>query len=280
LGLWEADKLIAAATFIFRPLVGPYKYLYCPRGPIVKNRVDLINLSERLFTFIKDSCRSVKVVFVRFDPALKDGNLKQFATSTIPIQPAQTILVNLAQAEEKILESMHQKTRYNIRLAQKKGVAIKEGSPDEFEKFWELLSLTGERDAFRLHSKNYYEKMIIENSSIFKLFFAEYNQQIIATALVSFFGDTATYLHGASSNQDRNVKAPHLLQWSLIQKAKERGYKYYDFFGIDELKWPGVTRFKKGFGGEIKNYSGTYDFIVNKPIYSLYKLARKMRRSL
>ena len=105
---------------------------------------------------------------------------------------------------------------------------------------------------------------------------AEYERQIIAANLVNFYGDTATYLHGSSSSKNRQVMAPHLLQWEQIKEAKNRGMKYYDFWGFDEDKWPGVSRFKKGFGGEIVEYAGAYDLIWNKLWYQLYNLAKKI----
>lgn len=182
---------------------------------------------------------------------------------------------------------MHQKTRYNIRLAQKKGVIIKEGSanPDEsaadLKEFWRLLQATGERDNFRLHPFSHYEKLLKINSTtpgFIKLFLASYEGKNIAGGIFSFYGDKATYLHGASDNQYRNLMAPYLLQFSLMQKAQKEGYRYYDFYGIDEKKWPGVTRFKLGYGGRVFEYLGTSDFILRPFFYRFYELARKIRR--
>jgi lipid II:glycine glycyltransferase (peptidoglycan interpeptide bridge formation enzyme) len=109
------------------------------------------------------------------------------------------------------------------------------------------------------------------------------NNDIIAANLMVFYGDTATYLHGASNYAFRALMAPNLLQWNLIQEAKKRGFKYYDFHGIapnenPKHPWAGVTRFKKGFGGEIANYPGTYDFIYETGWYKIYKLFRKINR--
>src|SRR3989338_8328575 len=112
-----------------------------------------------------------------------------------------------------------------------------------------------------------------------KLYFAEFKGKPISTALISFFGDTATYLHGGSSNQERNVMAPYLMHWHIIKLAKAQGQKYYDFHGISEDKWPGVTRFKKGFGGYELNYPGTFDLAYDQGWYSIYKMVRKVRRT-
>jgi lipid II:glycine glycyltransferase (peptidoglycan interpeptide bridge formation enzyme) len=109
-----------------------------------------------------------------------------------------------------------------------------------------------------------------------KLFIAEYEDRIIAANIVMFFGNRAVYLHGASSNECRNLMAPYLLQWEQIKEAKKQGCEIYDFWGIDEKKWPGVTRFKKGFGGEEIDYSGTFDFIFDKTWYEIYKIAKRI----
>jgi len=113
-----------------------------------------------------------------------------------------------------------------------------------------------------------------------KLYFAEYNNKVIASNIMTFFGDMVTYVHGSSSDQDRNVMAPYLLQWTIIQQAKNLGYKHYDFYGIDETKWPGVTRFKRGFGGTEINYPGTFDVIFNSFLYKSYQVLRWLRRKI
>ena len=171
---------------------------------------------------------------------------------------------------------MHQKTRYNIRLAEKKGVEIVLGKAKDLKIFWQILNQTGKRDNFNLHGKKHYEEMLKING--IELFLAKYNNEIIAANIVSFFGDTVVYLHGASADKYRNVMAPYALQWHIIKLAQSRGFKYYDFYGIDEKKWPGVTRFKKGFDGDIVQHSGTYDFIFKSSCYKLYKLLRNIRR--
>ena len=172
---------------------------------------------------------------------------------------------------------MHQKTRYNIRLAEKKGVEVHVGGEKDFEDFWKLMSQTSDRDAFRVHDREYYQKMLAVDHNFIKLFCARYQGKLLAASIVSFFGDTVTYMHGASSNEHREIMAPYALQWQVIKIAQEAGYKYYDFYGINEKKWPGVTRFKLGFGGREIDYPGTFDVALNW-MYRLYKVARWIRR--
>jgi len=175
---------------------------------------------------------------------------------------------------------MHQKTRYNIRLAEKKGVIVKKinNNKKAIDVFWKLIEKTSQRDGFTPHSKKYYAQMLeLEN---FNLWTAEYQNNILVANIVVNFGDTITYLHGASSNKDRNVMAPHLLQWEQIKWAKERGFKIYDFWGIAKEdsqndKWLGFTRFKKGFGGQEKRLPGTFDLVYNQKIYRVYNFFKK-----
>ena len=249
-----------------------------------------------------------------------------FKKSPNEIQPKNTLILDLTKSEEELLKKMKQKTRYNIRLAEKKGVRIRnyelritnhEYFRKKFEKFWELVKETSRRDKFAPHDKNYYWKMLknlsgekdgIRNgiprhwmsekaSKNFnlqaKLYLAEYKNRIITANIVLSFGDFCVYLHGASSNKYRNVMAPYLLQWRQILDAKKTGCKSYDFWGIDSLKsqipnpksqinskfndWSGITRFKKGFGGQERNYIGTYDLVFDWKKYYAYKFFRKIK---
>jgi peptidoglycan pentaglycine glycine transferase (the first glycine) len=290
LGVEENGELIAAATLVKKSLPLGMNYFYCPRGPILNEELRIKN--EELFNFfiseVKKIAEKEKVLFLRFEPGRYEiPNTKYQIRKTIDIQPAQTIILDLSKSEDELLSAMHQKTRYNIRLAEKKGVQIREASrggflagdgEKEFEKFWNLMQKTSGRDGFTPHDRDYYEKLLHAAPEKFKLFFAMFEDKIIAAGIFSFFGDNATYLFGASDNENREVMAPYLLQWGLIKKAKAAGNKFYDFFGIDEKKWPGVTRFKRGFGGQEINYPGTFDIVFDKINYKFYKALRAIRR--
>ena len=206
---------------------------------------------------------------------------------TKSIQPADTLILNLNHATQELLNSFHPKTRYNIKLAEKHNVRVEKLDSARFEDCWNLFLKTGERDEFGLHAKSYYQKMLALPEV--ELWVArKENNAIIAANLMVFYGDTVTYLHGASDHNFRQIMAPSLLQWTLIQEAKTRGYAYYDFHGIapenspadlaglPNHPWAGVTRFKKGFGGEVVNYPGTYDFIYQPGWYNIYSWLRKI----
>jgi peptidoglycan pentaglycine glycine transferase (the first glycine) len=321
---FEGDdgSLFFAVSLIKKDLPVGKSYLYAPR-------LDFGNLTEEQLKFVFNSIREIakkeKAIFLRFEPQkeLQIANPRLQISKTIDVQPSRTVILDLSKTEEELLKNMHAKTRYNIRLAEKKGVVIREGGEGDFEKFWAIMEDTKERDGFRVHGKGYYKMMLkcqmpnakcqkkskFQNSKsekcpisniqsrigseastglfghsissgrlYIKLFLSEYQNKIIAGNIVSFFGDMATYVHGASANEFRNVMAPYLLQWRTIEAAKRMGYKYYDFNGIDEVKWPGVTRFKKGFGGEDVSYPGTFDLVFEGMWYNVYKMARRVRR--
>jgi len=281
IGVEEGEKLIATVKIIKKSLPIGKSYFYCGRGPVFADGVLNHDSAKLIFDEIEKLAKDEMVMFLRFDPTFSVNEFfsEGQITSTLDVQPSKTLVLDLSKTEEELLKEMHQKTRYNIKLSEKKEVKIIETDINRFEEFWNLLDQTSGRDNFRPHGRSYYQKMLGLEKNFIKLFFAEYNGSPIATGVFSFFGDTVTYLHGGSSNESRELMAPHLLQWHCIKKAKELGFKYYDFHGIDEAKWPGVTRFKKGFGGEEINYPGTFDLIYDQGWYSIYKMVRKVRRS-
>ncbi|MBU4347433.1 peptidoglycan bridge formation glycyltransferase FemA/FemB family protein [Patescibacteria group bacterium] len=293
-GVEDGGKLVAAATIIKKALPMGKKYFYCPRGPIIDksqvsnpnnqtNPKSQIPITKQIIELLRDTIKQMAqeegAMFLRFDPTFKITDYQLPIVKTINIEPDQTLILNLEKSEAELLKGMHPKTRYNIKLAEKRGVKIIEAGSDRFEEFWQLMCQTGERDNFRTHGISYYKEMLKADNDFIKLFFAEYKGKPISSIIVAFFGDTATYAHGASSSEDRNVMAPYLSQWHCVKLAKELGYKYYDFYGINAKRWPGVTKFKKGFGGKEINYPGTYDLVFDKNWYGIYKMVRKVRRT-
>ncbi len=301
-------ELIATVRLIKKFLGGGYFYFYAPRGPVFKKRSSanqraISNQELELFLFSGLKRLYPRLVFIRIEPEevlelrIKKIETEKFGAKsirarvenkfkikkTLDLQPAKTLILDLKKDEEEILKAMQAKTRYNLRLAQKKGVKIievtKQLFPDlGFSEFWRLASLTSERDNFRLHDAKHYKNLIENGGEFIKLYLAEYQGKYLAAGLFCFFSGQVTYLHGASDNDYRNVMAPYLLHFEVIKQARAAGYEAYDFYGIDEKKWPGVTRFKKGFGGELKTYPGTFDLIFNPGIYWFYNFLRKIIR--
>ena len=304
-GVEEEGELVAVIMMIEKKLPLGMKYWYAPRGPVINYQLSIINY-QLIFNFlileISGLAKQEGVIFLRFEPdkKLSTVNCKLSIVKTIDLNPAKTLLLDLTKSEEELLKEMHEKTRYNIRLAEKKGVVVAESEnlESDFEEFWRIMEETRERDKFRLHEKKYYQQQLRitnyelrTNSSLpttnyqlqTKLFLAKHDGKIIAGNIVAFFGDTVTYVHGASSNASRNLMAPYALQWQCLKLAKNLGFKYYDFHGIDEKKWPGVTRFKKGFvhtntASAEFDYAGTWDAVFKATWYNVYQWMRKVRR--
>ncbi len=299
------ESIIGSALAVKMPLTRGRSYYYIPRGPVVYTETPVPDQNEMWRTFIKaldkEYIKKDKILFLRIEPAMsKDEktDLRSILTSRYPVepqkkavQPSTTLLLDLTLSQDKLLSEMHQKTRYNIRLAEKKGVQITTGwDKKDAEEFWKLLETTSKRDDFRTHPKEYYMKMIETlggnwetlDAAHVKLYRASLNGITLAMNLMMSYGDTVTYLHGASSNEGRNLMAPYLLQWQAIKDAQAKKAKYYDFWGIAPTDspnhpWAGLTRFKKGFGGKQVDYWGVSDVVYHSIWYVAYKLFKKSR---
>jgi len=264
--VWYLDLQNKFVLVIKMPLPLGKSYLYLPR----------INteLSGQDLKALENLAQEENSIFIKIDAVKQDLSLLGFK-KVKSVQPQKTLMLDLAKTEEELLKEMHYKTRYNIRLAAKKGVVVRKGEAQELEIFYNLIANTYSRKGINVYNQEYYKKLL-ETFNQANLFVAEYQEEIICANLLLHYGDTVTYLHGGSAPEHKNVMAPHLLQWEVIQKAKEKGYKYYDFWGIEE-HYPGVARFKKGFGGFEVEYPGTYDFVVNKFWAGLYQLIKKFK---
>lgn len=241
-------------------------YLYIPR----------INfeLNQDTISSLRSLAKSEDCIFIKIEPVSQ--NLDKLGFVKVKnIQPNKTLLLDLSKNEEQLLDEMHQKWRYNIRLAAKKGVNLKLCQEEEFVKFYDLVVDTFRRKQKKLFNRTYYNKLYQDHLT--KVYFAERKGKILCANMIVFYGDSVTYLYGGSAPDDKNLMAPHLLQWEIIKLAKSMGYKYYDFWGIDEVKWPGVTRFKKGFGGFEVEYAGSWDLPIDKIWFFLYRILKKFR---
>ena len=281
----------AFALIVELPLRFGKKYWFCPKGPIVMdNGQDTMNK-----TFIEEITTAAKqagAVFLRVEPPVSEFVMPGLAHSH-DINPRQTSLLDLSKTEDELLAAMHKKTRYNIKVAEKHGVTIgRHADPAPvIDEVLKLFSETAARDKFNLHPLAYYKKQLEAfgekktfvpgiKSPHLVIFTASVEGKMLAAAIVMFDGITATYLHGASSSEMRNVMAPYALHWTIMKRAKERGYKHYDLWGIsDDAKsgWAGITRFKRGWGGEDVSFCGTFDLPINRFWYSVYQLARRLR---
>lgn len=257
------------------------RYGYIPRGPTLKNEEGETFLSE-----LQDLANKHKLIFTRIDPEKKAGNIK--GSPSHSIQPETTLVLDLKLSEEALLKQMKRKGRYNIGLAEKRGVQVKMANGADEKKnfmhqFHELLKQTTLRDQFFAHSEKYYQKML-ERVPESEVMLAFYQQKPVAGVIMTFQKERAIYYYGASGNEHREVMAPYLLQWRAIQEAKKRDCKVYDFLGIapegadKKHPWLGISSFKKKFGGTIVYYPQAKD-IIHKPIwYKFYKMCKYIQR--
>lgn len=276
--VWKQEKKIVALAQVIKQSSPLAVFWYIPRGPIFANLELQKKYSFRIWQDLVNAAHKEKVIAIRFESEAEEIGFK--AQKVKAIQPAQTLMLNLTLSEEELLEQMHQKTRYNIRLATKRGVKIEQGGAKDALAFYQLLKLTAQRDSFRVHSLKHYQTLLEVSPESIQIYLAKKEGKLLAAGIFSFYGGRATYLHGASANEGREHMAPYLLQWEMIKKAKSKACRFYDFYGIDALKWPGVTRFKKGFSGQVVNYAGTYLMVLRPFLYYSYSLAAYLKRKL
>ncbi|MBI3232344.1 MAG: peptidoglycan bridge formation glycyltransferase FemA/FemB family protein [Candidatus Doudnabacteria bacterium] len=288
----DGGQIIASLQSVKMPLpLGKY-YLYAPYGPVVNDKFPISNFqsisNEIIFKF-------PDAVFIRVEPTtwnMEHGtwNIKK----TMNIQPAKTLIIDLLKSEEQLLQEMHSKTRYNIKVAQKHEVEIK----DEFnisighglyvKEAVRLIAETAARQGFRGHGVSYYEKMVdylgIQNRGDLRLHIYKviYNQQLLASAIMLDFGKTRTFLFGGSSRENKNVMAPYLMHFQAMLDAKASGLLQYDFWGVETSRREvsGFVRFKLGFGGQVQEYLGAFDIIKKRFLYGIYKVFRYIHRLL
>mgnify|MGYP001560001859 CR=1 FL=1 len=249
-------------------------YLYAPR-PSFRDEDEC----GKFLAVAAGIAKKEKSVFLKIEP-LSTFHIPHYYTSH-NLQPRETLILDLSKTEDALLAEMHPKTRYNIRLAVKHGVKVeKKSGNDSIKAFFSLLGETAQREGFHAHDERHYRTLFEICTDVFwnELYFAEYKGKILAAAMVNFYREsgTATYLHGASSREYKEVMAPHLLHWEIMREAKSRGFSAYDFWGIDEKRWPGVTRFKLGFGGKTVQYPEAGDTIFRPMWYQVYQVARKI----
>lgn len=228
--------------------------------------------------------------------------VNKFVKAFEELQPEWRQIIDISQSEQDLLAQMKEKGRYNIKIAQREGVVIK--SSKKIDDFYKIFIETAKRDGFSIRPRNYFEKMFEILGENVELLIAEFQGKIIAAEIVTFYENTASYLYGASSSENRNVMAPYLLHWEAIKRAKEKGCKYYDLLAVNpgdvdrsqstvnrneensvngerlsvNHKYSGITRFKEQFGGRKVHITGSYDLVFKPTWYKLFKTAEKYRR--
>ncbi len=294
-----SQAIVAGAQILYRRL--PYRLgvlAYAPKGPLVCWQDDA--LVARLVAALDQAARQRGALVLCVEPELPDtpqhaANLGRagFVPGLTAYQPRRTILVDLSPDEAGILGAMKSKTRYNVRLAARKGVGVHQGSGDDVEIFNQLAAITGERNRFGVRSPAYHRaayELFAPHGQV-ALFLAEYQGEPLAGVVAFGLGRTAWYFYGASSNAHRNLMAPYAVQWAAMRWAKARGCTTYDLWGVPDEDseslesqfaerrdglW-GVYRFKRGFGGALWRSVGAWDRVYRPLRYRLYSWALRAK---
>jgi len=199
-----------------------------------------------------------------------------------------TFILSLEPTEEKLFESFKNKTRYNIRLAEKKGVVIRENTSKEgMDTYIEILKETTQRQGFYAHTPKYFKEMWEElgDTGMLKIFEAVYDGQVLTSWIMFVFQGTLYYPYGSSRNIYRELMANNLMMWDMIVFGKSLGLRSFDMWGSlgpdpdTKDPWYGFHRFKQGYSGQLSEFIGTYDYVINAPMYTLYRLAESARWS-
>ena len=285
----DNDKIRAAIFVTQSPSRFGFCNLYAPRGPVLVDDLtdeEVKKVLKVIAEEIKKIAKRERVTHFSFELFTTDQKylplIKIIPVKAAPrnIQPKDTLILNLEKNADELFNQMHQKTRYNIRLAQKKGVTIKIDN-SKLDDFFSLLQKTQARHEVHFFPKKYFEEIL--KFPWAKLYLAYYQNKPIAANLVTFWGTTVSYLFGGTDYEYRPMMAPQLLQWQAILDAKNQGFKYYDFWGAaakgsaEEKKWAGVTRFKLGFAPNqpFTQYLGTFEVVYKPWVLKLYRFLQR-----
>jgi peptidoglycan pentaglycine glycine transferase (the first glycine) len=278
---WRPIRIVSGdvgVQILFRRLPLGFTVGYIPKA----------NVHESLWNEVDLVCKQNRAVFLKLEPDSWEDRSpitnSPLRISPHNIQPPRTIIVDIRESEGVILARMKQKTRYNIRLAEKKGVTVR--TWEDIDSFHKMMLVTGGRDGFGIHSLEYYQRAyeLMHPKQMCEILVAEFEGKPLAALFVARNGNRAYYLYGASTDEERNRMPTYLLQWEAMKWAKARGCEEYDLWGVPDEEeavleanfetrhdglW-GVYRFKRGFGGQLKRAAQALDRIYNPLLYGAY----------
>lgn len=301
LGARENGHLVGAMMLTISPVPIPvpgvrFNWLYCSRGPTVE-RPDSPALAA-LIESVQKIARAERAVVLRLEPNIADDDPQLdrwiasyhdlgFQTNPHAVHGRRSWVLDIRPGDEQLLANFKMTWRQNVRVAERKGVIIREAENDaDFDAYYELLKITSERDAFFIHNKDYHREILRQFSGQGDavLYLAEHEGEAIAAKMLIRYGDWCWDMFGASSNHKRNLKPNYLLQYRCIQWAKSRDSSYFDFRTIPEILEPGeemwgVYEYKKGFGGFSRLNMPTQDYVYRPLIYNAWRKSVEIRRT-
>jgi len=304
LAVTEDGRIVAACLILKRrlPLIGGC-LLYAPRGPVLDfaDRTAWVNLLGE----IRELAEIHKAMALKVDPAISvecsevapilsaSGFQRVSGEGDFGgVQPRFVMKVDISGELEEVMANFKSKTRYNIRLAERRGVTVRSGRREDISDFYQILETTAQRDGFAVRDISYYYDIwdLIISRDLGKMFLAYIRDELIAGAIAFSLGQQAWYVYGASSSRHRNLMPNYLLQWRMMQWAKQRGCTVYDMRGVArevegeaQGELAGLNRFKRGFAAQYVEYIGEWDLVFRPGMYRLFNIAqplvKRIRRS-
>lgn len=288
LGRYQKNKLVETAQVTVHLIPHfPWKIGYWPKGVIP---------SKLMVEAVKRELRKRKSLMVKLEPNEVRSRKSEVRIRELkkgfgliggrPLFTRWSFWLDLSKSESELLALMKQKTRYNTRLAEKKGVVISEDNSQEaFEEYWKLTEETTKRQGFYAHTKKYHSLMFdtLQPAGIAHLFKAEHEGKILVTWIVFVLNGVMYYPYGASTRDDRNVFGSNLLMWEVIKFGKKNNCRLFDMWGSPGQNpkpsdpWAGFHRFKEGYGAKLVEFIGTYDLVINPVLYYPYRLGEEIR---
>ncbi len=313
--LGEHDYIVDDLLILFQPVGDDHQIAYVPYGPTIKpseekQGIFLEEVSESLRPHLPPKCILLRYdlvwesLWARDDSYFDDGghwtgppgkvnqeirlnfetqnwNLKKANTN---ILPSDTVFLDLRKDEDRLLKKMKPKTRYNVRLALRKGVHVRRAGLNDLDIWYELYRETCARNGIYTEDKEYFKPVLnttlddASSTAKVEMLIAEIDNRALAAMFLGFSNKRATYLYGASSSKNRKHMATYALQWEAIRRAKERGCTEYDMFGVSPYPDPshplyGLYRFKIGFGGKLFHRMGCWDYPLHSSNYDTYLTA-------
>ncbi len=269
-GVLENDEIVASALVVIDRTSFGLSAWDIPRGPIGDG-------APLLGTIVgdakKDAC--LALTYSPLEPIMIAGS----TVSGRHEQPEATRIVDISKDDESILAQMHQKGRYNIKVAQKNGVSVRQSQ--EIQAYYDLMKQTGERDRFGIKPLSHYKAFLERLPGTF-LLLAYKDETPIAGLLGCIYGNAGIYYYGASSHEYRAFMAPYLLQWEAIHYCKKQGCTSYDLLGVapegssEGHPWAGISGFKEKFGGAFVTYPPERQIILKSFILKLLQFKRKL----
>jgi len=274
LGIFQGQKLIGGCILYYVPGESA-TIMVAPEGPVIPWQDEA--LAAQCLELIMNACRrqpgesASSTIALRVEPRLPPPLpevLLEFGRAPVDLVPRETVYIDLRSTPAEILAAMRPKGRYNTRLAERKGVIVREaGAAELIENFYPILCQTGRRDGFAVEPISFFVEMAstLMTDGTVRLLLAEHEGELLGGLVLLIYGDTATYLYGGTSNTKRNLMSGYALQWAALNTAREAGCHWYDMYGFDRFcsrrnRYGRFSKFKSQFGGEVRRYIGAQDY--------------------